>query len=71
MNGDRLFNFIAYPIATTIGWLVGFGRIPSSLPIAGFFIGISAPVVFLWIYIPIFRRNGWATFRQIFERKPE
>ncbi len=70
MNGDRLFNFIAYPIGTIVAWLIAFGLIPGIQTVA-IVIGIGMPLIFCWIYVPIFRKRGWATFTEIFGDNPE
>ncbi len=70
MNGNRLFNFILYPVVTTMGWLMTFGIIPGVVAI-GLFIGIAAPSVFTLVYLPIFRRKGWTTFTEIFGEEPK
>jgi hypothetical protein len=75
MKWSRLFNFIGIPGLTIMGWLIAFNILPA--PFFGFpFLfglayGISCPVLFCWIYIPMFRRKGWQVVTEIFGDKPE
>jgi len=69
MNLSRLFNFIGIPGLSVMGWLIFFGVLPAQMlfnyRFFGLIYGIGFPLVFCWIYIPIFRQKGWRTITEI------
>jgi len=72
MKFYRLINLVGYPIVIGFFILEAVGIIKTSFP---FWVPTIAALLltgfFLWLYIPIFRDEGWNTFKAIFERKPE